>query len=283
MTKSSKAIYVHTVNELIPGYGEDEARQLSKILLHYLLGVSFEEILTDKHVDYDESVNESLVRKTEQLKSFTPIQYVLGKVHFYGRDFNVNPNVLIPRQETEELIREIVVDNNRERLKILDIGSGSGCIGISLGLEFKDAQITALDVRGGALDITKANAHQFDLEVKCILDDILEMQELPDKYDIIVSNPPYVTESEKKLMHKNVLEHEPGSALFVPDEDPLLFYKKIIALSKTALNPKGKLYFEINENFGMEMIRLCESSDCACVKLNQDLNGKDRFVKTMFD
>lgn len=283
MTQSSKAIYIHTVNELIHGYGEDEARQLSKILLNHTLGLSFEEILTDVKIDLDKSVEESLKDLTGQLKSFTPIQYVLGKAHFYGRDFLVDKNVLIPRQETEELIREILVDNNREGLKIIDIGSGSGCIGITLGLELQNAQITALDVDGAALDITKENARQFGLPIRHILDDITVSKALPGKFDIIVSNPPYVTESEKKLMHENVLKHEPWIALFVPDHDPLHFYKQIIALAKKALNPKGKLYFEINEHFGMKMVRLCEAANCSCVRLIQDLNGKDRFIKTMFD
>ncbi len=283
MTFSLKALYLRIVNELIPGYGEDEARQLSQLLLNHDLGISFEKILIDENVEINQNTLESLNAKIEELKSFVPIQYVLGVAHFYGRSFKVGPEVLIPRQETEELIREILIDNNREGLKILDIGSGSGCIGITLGLELKGAAITALDINGNALDITKENAARFDLPIKCIIDDVLELDSLPDRYDIIVSNPPYITEKEKADMRENVLEYEPDSALFVPNEDPLIFYRKIIALSKTALNPGGKIYFEINENFGMDMIRLCESFGCSTVNLIRDLNGKDRIIKTMFD
>jgi len=283
MTFSLKALYVQIVNELIPGYGEDEARQLSKILLIHELDISFEQILIDQSFEADRSSLESLHTRVELLKSFVPIQYVIGEAHFYGRSFKVDSNVLIPRQETEELIREILIDNNREGLKILDIGSGSGCIGITLGLELNKAKVTALDVNAKALHFTEKNAERFNLPIQCLLEDVLGLKHLPDQYDIIVSNPPYVTEGERTEMHENVLEHEPYSSLFVTDEDPLIFYRRIIALSKTALNPNGKLYFEINEHFGADMIRLCESFDCTRVNLMKDLNGKDRFIKTMFD
>jgi release factor glutamine methyltransferase len=283
MIKSSKALYVLAANELRAQYGEDEARQLSRILLYHLFDLSLEEILMEKVLNIQASELLNLEEKIAQLKSQKPIQYVLGKAHFYGRDFLVNSSVLIPRQETEELVKEILVDNNREGLQILDIGSGSGCMGITLGLELSGATITAIDVSEGALDITKKNADKFGLEIKCFLEDILNLKELPAQCDVIVSNPPYVTHAEKKMMQINVLAHEPELALFVPDNDPLIFYKQIINLSKHALKPKGKLYFEINEKYGMEIIGLCEGAGCSTVKLIQDLNGKDRIIKTMFD
>ena len=281
--QSSKKIYYQIVNELIPLYGENEARQLTKMLLDDVLGIAFEKIIVDEKIAYTQEIEDQLSQKMDLLKNYNPIQYVLGKAHFYGREFFVNSNVLIPRQETEELINEIVIDNKKSNLSILDIGSGSGCIGVTLGLELENATITSLDIDGGALDVTVRNARQFDLEIDCLLEDILAIDKLPGSYDIIVSNPPYVTELEKKQMQNNVLDHEPHKALFVPDSDPLVFYKKIIRLAKNHLVPKGKLYLEINENFGSEMIELCEKEKCVCVKLIQDINGKDRFIKTMFD
>lgn len=281
--KSAKKLYYQIVNRLIPLYIEDEARQLTKMLMQDILDVSFEKILIDEELLLDQDALNSLNEKVEMLENYQPIQYVLGKAHFYGRDFFVDSGVLIPRQETEELINEIVLDNKTANLKILDIGSGSSCIGVTLGLELKNPKISSLDIDGKALDITLKNARQFGMEVECILEDILAVEKLPQKYDIIVSNPPYVTEKEKAEIHNNVLDHEPHKALFVPDDNPLLFYKKIIALAKKHLNKKGKLYFEINEHFGADMVQLCEEEKCSCVRLIQDINGKDRFIKTMFD
>jgi release factor glutamine methyltransferase len=166
-------------------------------------------------------------------------------------------------------------------LHILDIGSGSGCIGITLALEMSDARVSLLDVEEAALEVSKENARRNQLDLSSIQENVLEIDRLPQKYDIIVSNPPYVTEKEKELMHPNVLLHEPAVALFVPDDDPLVFYKKIITLAKEALQPKGKLYFEINENYGWEVIKLCEQAGCTFVKLVQDINGKDRIVKAI--
>ena len=281
--QSSKKIYYQVVNELIPLYGENEARQLTKMLLDDVLGIPFEKIIIDEKIAYSETTKDQLSQKVDMLKNYNPIQYVLGKAHFYGREFFVNSNVLIPRQETEELINEIVIDNKKPNLKVLDIGSGSGCIGVTLGLELENAKITSLDVDGGVLDVTVRNARQFDLEVDCLLEDILAIDKLPESYDINVSNPPYVTEREKKQMQNNVLDHEPHKALFVPDSDPLIFYRKIVRLAKNHLVPKGKLYLEINENHGSEMIELCEMEKCVCLRMIQDINGKDRFIKTMFD
>lgn len=281
--QSSKKIYYSIVNELIPLYGEDESRQLTRMLLEAVLEIPFEKVIIDEKITYSLSIQKQLDEKISLLKNYMPIQYVLEKAHFYGRDFFVNPSVLIPRQETEELINEIVIDNKRKGLEVLDIGSGSGCIGITLGLELEGAGISAMDIDGKALDVTVINARNLGVDVQCFLEDILSLDQLPGQYDIIVSNPPYVTESEKSEMLNNVLEHEPLQALFVPDSDPLKFYRKIIRLAKKHLKPKGKLYFEINEHFGADMIALSEKEQCACLRLIQDLNGKDRFVKVMFD
>ncbi len=281
-THSSRTLYIQMVSQLIPVYGEDESRQLAKILFEEH-GIAFEKIMIDEEIILDSTNELSIYEKADLLKNQVPIQYVLGKAHFFGREFIVNPSVLIPRQETEELINEILIDNKKPHLDILDIGSGSGCIGITLALELKHARVTAMDIDGAALDVTLKNAQIHGIEISCMLEDVLQLDQLPGQFDIIVSNPPYVMEREKLSMLPNVLNHEPHKALFVPDEDPLRFYKKIIALAKKHLKPKGKLYFEINEHYGLDMIRLCEKNGCACVRLVHDLHGKDRILKTMFD
>lgn len=281
--KSSKKLYNQIVNKLTQMYNKDESSQLTKMLMEHIFSISFEKIIIDEEIEVDELKETSLDEKIGLIMNFHPIQYVLGTAHFYGRNFIVNPSVLIPRQETEELINEILIDNKEPNLKILDIGSGSGCIGVTLAVELENPKVTALDVDMSALDITLQNAKQLGAEIDIILDDILSLDHLPGKYDIIVSNPPYVTEMEKKQMQNNVLNHEPPQALFVPDDEPLRFYKKIISLAKNQLNKKGKLYFEINEHYGSDMINLCENEMCSSIRLIQDMNGKDRMIKAMFE
>ncbi len=281
--KSSKLLYNNIVIKLSKIYGDRESEQLAKMLLDDLLNISFEKIMIDELVSIDYKEEKMLEEKVELIMDYHPIQYVLGKAHFYGRDFIVNPSVLIPRQETAELINEILIDNKRSNLNILDIGSGSGCIGITLSLELKQARVTALEIDKGALNVSIANAQRLGGKLKSILADIHKLDALPEKYDIIVSNPPYVTENEKKLMFYNVLKHEPHKALFVPNSDPLLFYKRIISLAKNSLSPGGKLYFEINEKYGPDISQLLESEKYANIKLVQDINGKDRIIKAMLD
>lgn len=281
--KSSKTLYNQIVNKLVQIYNENEARQLTKMLLEDVIGISFEKIMIDEEITLDESDKNLLDEKIDLLMKYHPIQYVLGKAYFYGREFIVNPCVLIPRQETEELINEILIDNKRPNLKILDIGSGSGCIGITLALELENPIVTALDIDESALEVTLQNAKQHEVNMDSILDDILLKDQLPEQYDIIVSNPPYVTEMEKKYLLNNVLDHEPYKALFVPDDNPLLYYKRIVLLAKKYIKPRGKLYFEINENYGPEVAKICEDENFTHIKLVQDINGKDRILKAMID
>ena len=282
-TTSSKLLFSQIANRLEQIYNKNESRQLTKMLLADTLSLSFEDIVIDKEVDINAAKGEVLDQQIALLANYHPIQYVLGKAYFFEREFMVNSSVLIPRQETEELVKEILIDNKRPNLKVLDIGSGSGCIGITLALELENAQVSSLDVDEGALQVTMKNAARQGVELKSIIANVLALDVLPDKYDIIVSNPPYVTEKEKGEMHNNVLDHEPHLALFVPDDDPLKFYRKIVSLAKQHLNPNGKLYLEINENFGPEIVGLCEDENCSFVKLVQDINGKDRIVKAIFE
>lgn len=216
-----------------------------------------------------------------ELSRGCPLQYVLGVQRFAGYEFRVDGSVLIPRPETEELVQSVLqVNAGREGLRVLDIGTGSGAIAVSLALAEPSWRVAAMDVSAAALATAAANAARLGAGVEFIQDDILSPQAvLPAvKYDVIVSNPPYVLESEKSLMHRNVLEYEPALALFVPDDDPLLFYRAVSGFAADALAPGGKLYFEINSALGeatADLVRSCGFTD---VVVSKDISGRDRFV-----
>jgi release factor glutamine methyltransferase len=216
-----------------------------------------------------------------QLEKDVPIQYILGETEFYGMKFKVSRGVLIPRPETEELVDLIIKQAPKGKISILDIGTGSGCIAVSLAKNLAEAQVTAFDIPGAALEIALQNALQNQVNVTFIKKDILKTETLDQNWDVIVSNPPYVLNSEKEKMQANVLEHEPHTALFVPDINPLLFYSKIARLAQNHLTPNGKLYFEINEAYGKEVVKLLEMLDYKNVKLKKDFFGKDRMVSAV--
>ena len=213
-----------------------------------------------------------------------PIQYILGSAHFMDMDFTVNENVLIPRPETEELVRWVLADlemyENKE-ISILDIGTGSGCIAISLAKNIPRAKVYGLDISKKALAVAKENAVMNKVEVVFVEADILEIETFNKKVDIIVSNPPYIRMLEKNRMKPNVIQNEPGSALFVPDDDPLVFYRKIIEYAKKNLKPDGRLYLEINQYLGKATKALLEN-DFTKVELRKDLYGNDRMLKGQF-
>jgi release factor glutamine methyltransferase len=219
----------------------------------------------------------------EQLKLEIPIQYLLGKTSFYGLDFEVNENVLIPRPETEELVDWIIKENlkgeNFKDLKILDIGTGSGCIAISLAKNIPNAQVFAIDVSEKALTVAKKNAEFNEVGVTFISQNILETLDLKQEFDIIVSNPPYVRNLEKEEIKKNVLDNEPHLALFVEDNDALIFYRKIAELAQKNLSDSGQLYFEINQYLGKEMIDLLEKMNFKDIELRKDIYGNDRMMR----
>lgn len=260
-------------------YEQSEAQALVEWLLEHHLGL--------RRVDMMRFLEEKDLPKTlwddfERLKTGEPIQQILGKAPFYGREFQVSRDTLIPRNETEELVHLIIKENPQSGLKILDIGTGTGCIPITLFLEMNEAEVYGLDVSASALAIAQKNAEVLKAKVRWIQLDILK-EELPiQDLDILVSNPPYIPEQGKAKMHSNVLDFEPALALFVPDEDPLLFYRRIADLGKKALKPKGKLYFEIHEDFGNEVSDLLLQKGYREVKVIQDLNGKDRMVFGQF-
>ncbi|MFV8332199.1 peptide chain release factor N(5)-glutamine methyltransferase [Flavobacterium sp. GSP14] len=219
----------------------------------------------------------------EELKKEIPIQYLLGSTSFYGLDFEVNPNVLIPRPETEELVEWIIRNNSKiekfKDLKILDIGTGSGCIAISLAKNLPNATVSAIDVSEKALATAKKNAQNNSVNVSFINQNILQADDLKQQFDIIVSNPPYVRNLEKEEIKKNVLDNEPHLALFVEDEDALVFYKKIANLALKNLNANGMLFFEINQYLGLETVALLEELQFKDIELRKDMYGNDRMIR----
>ncbi len=225
--------------------------------------------------DEEQSLFDNALR---QLEKDVPIQYIIGETEFYGLKFRLTPDVLIPRPETEELVDWIIKETAQGKIFILDIGTGSGCIAISLAKHFPEAEVSAVDISSKALAVAEENARLNQVQVDFYQADILN-DEIPDKrWDVIVSNPPYVRNSEKEKMQANVLEHEPHTALFVTDKDPLLFYRKITKIAKIHLASNGSLYFEINEAYGTEVVKLLETLEYKNVKLMKDVFGKDRMV-----
>jgi release factor glutamine methyltransferase len=241
------------------------------------------------HLRKTEELNESRLafinKMLVELKNHRPVQYVIGKAEFYGLEFYVNEHVLIPRQETEELVNWIIEDvKSSEFMKgprILDLGTGSGCIAISLKVLLEDSCVDAIDISSSAIEVAKKNAIRNHAEVNFRLNDILneENRGLSSDYDIFVSNPPYIRHSEKGVMRPNVLDFEPHSALFVDDEDPLIFYNRIADMGIIHLKVPGLLYFEINEALGIELISMLEMKNYSDIQIRSDLHGKARMLK----
>lgn len=261
--------------KLMSLYPAEEAESLVIWLFEEFLGKKRMDIIKDEELD---SLPEPLISAFEQLLTGKPIQYILGTAPFYGREFEVSPAVLIPRNETEELVHMIIKDNPEVGLRILDIGTGSGCIPITLALEMKSPEVFGVDISEEALEMANRNNLVLAAGVHFQKLDILT-EDIPfENLDIVVSNPPYVRYSEKEKMHQNVLEHEPHLALFVFDEDPLLFYQEIAKKASKVLKPGGKLYFEINEALGAATQELMEGLGYAQVRVLKDLNDRDRMV-----
>lgn len=270
-----KKLFTEYSKALLGLYSKNEAESLTIWLFEAILGKKRIDILKDEPMG---SLPKELETAMEQLLSGTPIQYVLGFAPFYGREFFVSPAVLIPRNETEELVHLIIKENSGKGLRILDIGTGSGCIPISLALEMEGPKVFGVDISEEALKVAEQNAKSLGASLEFLKLDILTEKIPVGNLDILVSNPPYVRYSEKSMMHRNVLDHEPHLALFVFDEDPLLFYRVIGEKAKKVLKPKGKLYFEINEALGKDIQKLLESLGYSQVRVLKDLNGKERIV-----
>ncbi|SDA79588.1 release factor glutamine methyltransferase [Algoriphagus alkaliphilus] len=256
-------------------YNPIEAETLVNWLLEHHLGMRRVDIMRFLE---EKDLPGPLKNDFERLKAGEPIQYILGHGPFYGREFKVSPATLIPRNETEELVHLIIKENPRPNLRILDIGTGSGCIPITLALEMQEPEVFGVDISEEALEIATFNAKKLKADVTLSKCDILLETPKPTGLDILVSNPPYIPIEEKKLMHQNVLDFEPHLALFVSDGDPLIFYKKIAETGMKLLKPFGKIYFEINERYGRNIADLLSESGYDKVRVIQDLNGKDRMV-----
>ncbi|MDR7371125.1 peptide chain release factor N(5)-glutamine methyltransferase [Flavobacterium aquidurense] len=271
------------IKELSPFYDAYEAESFFYLILEDKHKLRQIDLALNHELNFSENdfiVWESLL---SQLKKEIPIQYLLGKTSFYGLDFEVNENVLIPRPETEELVEWIVNENGKadktKKIKILDIGTGSGCIAISLAKNLPNAEVFAIDVSKKAIETAKRNAINNNVDVAFVLLDILKTEELQCNFDIIVSNPPYVRNLEKEEIKKNVLEYEPHLALFVEDNDALIFYRKIAALAQKNLLGNGQLFFEINQYLGRETKDLLLKMNFKNVELRKDIYDNDRMMK----
>ena len=242
------------------------------------LGVDALDIYMGKDIILSACKQRELENIIFRLQKNEPIQYIRGYAEFCGRNFRVAPGVLIPRPETAELV-DLIVKENPDARRLLDIGTGSGCIAISLDKNLPDAKVDAWDISEEALAIARKNNEELDAQVTFRRQDVFSADGIQGtSYDIIVSNPPYVTETEKTEMEANVLDWEPELALFVPDEDPLRFYRRIAELGRELLRPGGKLYFEINQAYGQDMIRMIEMNQYRDVRVIKDIFGKDRIL-----
>lgn len=262
-------------------YSGPELRSMSRILIEEVSGMQAALFLSDKSKQLNEQQEQRLEDILARLKKSEPLQYVLGWTEFYGIPFVVDSRVLIPRPETEELVDWIAGDNDSGQIRLLDIGTGSGCIAVSLATLLPQALVEAWDVSPDALAVACHNAKENGVYVLFREVDVLVQQvaDVNQKFNILVSNPPYVMNSEKKQMHGNVLDHEPHLALFVEDSDPLLFYRRIAELGTSLLVVGGTLYFEINAAKGHDMVEMLQKMGYVDVRLKQDLSGKDRMIR----
>ena len=268
----------HIRSALQECYPPREAANLSRIVCCEMFGQSHIDYYLGKDMILSPNDERELESILSRLCNFEPIQYVQGTARFLGRTFRVAPGVLIPRPETEELV-EGMLKEVAPVSRILDIGTGSGCIAVTLSKELPEAEVTAWDISGEALAIAGDNNHLLQASVLFVQRDVLTYQPVEGEcFDVIVSNPPYVTETEKNEMDANVLDWEPGLALFVPDEDPLRFYNRIACLGSDLLLPGGKLYFEINQAYGRETAHILEMNQYRDVRVIKDIFGKDRIV-----
>ena len=287
----------HFIAVLAEKFPRREAEQLMRILLEDIFGIDWNQQLMNPDLRIDERQHFELRAAVERLLAGEPVQYVTGVARFCDLSFKVSPEVLIPRPETEELVQKICtvslpchsnvdmcgrlesMEGGSKRIRIWDIGTGSGCIAIALAKHFVNAEVIGFDISEEALQIAKQNAEDNGVHVTFIQDDVMHptSEFFSQPVDLLVSNPPYVCDSERATMEPNVLDWEPEGALFVPDEEPLLFYRQILRLAKNQLNSNGQIWFEINERMGEEMLRLCHEIGFAKAEIMLDFAGKARF------
>lgn len=288
--KDLKNIYLKELSNLYP---KQEIDSFFYLITESFLNLNRIDIALDPKLEIIFEVEQKFISALAKLKKEIPVQYILGTTEFYGLNFKVDKNVLIPRPETEELVKwvieevksEKIITNDKFRkqttnLNILDIGTGSGCIAIALAKSIPNARVWALDVSGKALEIAKYNAKINGVDIQFLHKDILHMKKFTLKFDLIISNPPYVRELEKNEINNNVLKYEPHLALFVKNENALVYYDKIADLAKSNLNKNGQLYFEINQYLGNETKALLHKKGFKNIELRKDIFKNDRMLKT---
>ncbi|QGY44935.1 peptide chain release factor N(5)-glutamine methyltransferase [Maribellus comscasis] len=260
-------------------YPAEEIRSFIRLIFEQVCELNYTQLLLSRDRILSQEKKEKMEEIVKRLKTFEPIQYILGETEFYGLQLKVNTAVLIPRPETEELVQWILQTNQLKSPVILDVGTGSGCIALALKKELPAAVLTAIDISETALENAKENAKTNRLDIQLLNGDILNWEgQRWEQYDVIVSNPPYVRTMEKETMQANVLDYEPELALFVSDSDPLVFYRRIGEFSWENLRKDGFLFFEINENLGMEMAELLSAQGFRNVEIKKDIRGKERML-----
>ena len=269
---------LHLRSKLSHLYPTQEVESITRIIFEEVLLWQPVDIVMRENEELPAFFPEKLNEICERLLRNEPLQYILGKARFHGHSFTVTPAVLIPRPETEQLVDMIVDQNQESDLQVLDIGTGSGCIAISLARALKFAQVTASDISRDALAVAQLNATNLKTRVKFIEQDILNCHAPMDAWDIIVSNPPYITMSEQAEMERNVLDYEPHSALFVPNDDPMLFYRPIAAYAQHALKNGGRLYLEINRAMAQQVTSTLSNAGLRNIQVHTDHFGNNRFV-----
>lgn len=258
-----------------------EIRVFTTLILKEVSNLSFSDIIACKFKDLSDNEKQNIISIVKRLLNNEPIQYILGKTEFYGLEFKVSPAVLIPRPETEELIEWILLETKKINPHILDIGTGSGCIAITLAKKMQYATVDAWDISESALEIARQNAITNNVSVEFSNVDVLKSLSVRKYFDIIVSNPPYIKESEKEKMEKNVLDYEPHEALFVANNDALIFYNRITDIAKENLNENGVLYFEINRANGVEIVQMLKRKGLMNIELKKDISGNNRMIRAM--
>ncbi len=270
------------LDELRDYFPDREIRSLTELIFEHLMNFSKTDLILHNDTKLSNYEFFQIKEVINQLQCNKPIQYILGKSCFYGLNLEVSPEVMIPRQETEELVKWVIDDTGTKSEKILDIGTGSGCMAVALALNLPLSEIKATDVSEKAIHLAEKNAVRLGADVRFIVEDIFNPVIVKsEKYDIIVSNPPYITESEKQLIEKNVLFYEPPAALFVPDSHALIYYEVITQLGREVLNPGGRVFFEINENKSEEVEMLLKRQMFSKIEIRKDINGKFRMVRAV--
>lgn len=281
MSETINSYFNQLVNKLKTIYSDRESESIAFMTVEHVLNYSKFRYSENRSQPFPEIKKEIWNAVEIRLLNSEPIQYIIGEADFFGLKFKVDNNVLIPRQETEELVQLILSENNSEIIKLLDIGTGSGCIPISLKKNRNNWDVSATDISNGALNVASKNAENNNVEITFLLDDICNsvVFNSDNKYDVIVSNPPYIPKMEINNIHNNVKYFEPHLALFSPDDDPLIFYKHIAEFSKIHLEKQGSLYVEIHERFANEVSELFKITGFNIITIINDINEKARIVK----